>query len=334
MPFLKDEKIYRKSGNVGFPEEETLEIASIHDGKRKRKTAQLTIIHHNSGVKYRLAIKEFESNNGVFKETSHIPLNEDATDKLFRYLLSREQFAEIAQTTMYTVVENFGPLDKSSIEQLGKLILRATKNKQVKSIVPSDVISNFTAVLHQIRYKDALQQLEQMLKEKHSEKEYENWFMENHWVFGTEYLNTEKAKIGWRTEGDIILTSTDGYQDVIELKLPEADVLKYDDSHKNWYPSPDLSKAISQAIKYLQESEDVRLTIESKEKLPFLKPRAKVVIGRSNQWNQEQLDCLRKLNCELHNIQVMTYDHLLSSANRMIQYYEEEEKETAEQLSK
>ena len=334
MPLVRDEdKVFIKSGNVGYPQRELLEV-TIHDGKRKKKTAQLTVIQHNSGVKYSLAIKESESSNGEFVDKSHIFLNEEATDKLFRYLITREQFAEIAQTTMYTVVENFGPLDKSSIEQLGKLIRRATKNNQVKNIMPIDVVSNFNAVLHQIRYKDALQQLEQMLKETHTEKEYENWFLENHWVFGTEYLNTEDVKIGWRTDGDIVLTSTDGYQDIIELKLPSAEVLKYDDSHKNWYPSSELSKAISQAIKYIQESEDTRTIIESKEKLPFLKPRAKVVIGRSNEWNKEQLDCLRKINCELHNVQIMTYDHLLSSATRMIQYYEEEEKETAKQLSK
>lgn len=323
-----DDKMFVKAGSVGFPQVELLE-ETIYEGKKVRKKAQLTVIHHNSGVQYRLTIDEFNVNkDGILIQTAHIPLNEEATDKLFRYLHSKDRFAEMAQTTFYTVVESIAPLDKQTIEQLAKLLRRAAKNRQIANIVPSDVVINFAAVINQIRYKKAISELMSMLKEKHTEKEFEAWFLENHWIFGTEYLKTEDVRIGWRTSGDIILTSVDGYQDIIELKLPTEEVLLRDDSHDNWYPSAGLSKAVSQATKYIQESEDARAIIQSKEGVPFLKPRAKIVIGRSINWTSDdgdkRLDCLRKLNAQLHNIQIMTYDHLLLCAGRMVQYYEGE----------
>lgn len=326
MPIVNfDDKMFVKAGSVGFPHEEMLEEV-IFDGKKVKKKAQLTVIHHNSGVQYRLTLDEYTvGKDGLLIQKSHIPLSEAATDKLFQYLLSKDKFAEMAHTTFYTVVEGNTPLDKSSIQQLINLLKRATTNKQLDTIMPSEVVGNFSAVIHQIRYKKAIAELKKMLDETHSEKEYENWFMDNHWVFGTEYLKTEDAKIGWRTDGDIILTSTDGYQDIIELKLPTEDVLLYDASHKNWYPSGALSKAISQALKYVQESEDARPMIQMKEKLPFMKPRAKIVIGRSDSWDTDKLDCLRKLNAGFHCVQIMTYDHLLLCGQRMIDCYQAEQ---------
>ena len=329
MPVVNfNDKMFVKARAVGFPQEELLEEI-IHDGKKVKKQAQLTVIHHKSGVQCRLALNEFTvDKDGTLAQTGHIPLNEEATDKLFKYLLSKDKFSEIAHTTFYTVVESIAPLDKQAIEQLANLIRRAVRNKQIVNVLPSDVVTNFSAVVHQIRYKKAITELETMLGAKHNEKEYESWFLENHWIFGTEYLQTEDVKIGWRTSGDIILTSVDGYQDIVELKLPTEEVLLRDDSHDNWYPSAGLSKAISQATKYIQESEDTRTIIESKEGVPFLKPRAKIVIGRSLSWTNndgdKRLDCLRKLNAQLHNIQIMTYDHLLKCARMMVHYYEGE----------
>ncbi len=321
------EKVFIKSGNVGFPQEELLEVETIHDGPRKKKTVQLTVVHHHSGVvRYRLNVKDNELHkDGTVIEKGSISLNEDATDKLFRYLLARENFATMAQTTFYTTVESIAPLDKPTIEQLAKLLRRASRNKQIDNILPADVVTNFAAVVHQMRFNKAVEDIQLMLREDHNEKEYGDWFLQNPWVFGTEYLATEDVKIGWRTNGDIILTSVDGYQDIVELKLPSETLLLRDESHDNWYPSAALSKAISQATKYIQDSEDVRTTIVTKEGVPFLKPRAKIVIGRSNGWptdkTDKRMDCLRKLNAQLHSIQIMTYDHLLLAAQVMLRYY-------------
>jgi hypothetical protein len=277
-------------------------------------------------VGYKLNIDAYEvDKEGNHKSTSHIPLDETATEKLFKYILSRDNFAELAHSTFYTVVESFAPLDQDTIISLAKLLKRAINHKQLTNVVSADIASNFGAVIQQILYKKAIDELKAMLINEHSEKEYENWFFENHWVFGTEYISTEDVKIGWRTDGDIILSSTDGYQDIIELKLPTKEILLHDPSHNNWYPSSDLSKAIAQGIKYIQESEDARLIIQAKEKLPFLRPRARIVIGRSDGWETGKLDALRVINTSLHNIEIMTYDHLLARANRMIQYYENKE---------
>jgi len=94
------DKFYRRSGPVGFPEEESLEIV-IHDGKKIKKKAQLVVVHHKTkGVRYKLNLDEFVvEKDGFQTRKSHVPLGEDATEKLFSYLLSREKFANIAKST-------------------------------------------------------------------------------------------------------------------------------------------------------------------------------------------------------------------------------------------
>ena len=62
--------------------------------------------------------------------------------------------------------------------------------------------------------------------------------------------------------------------------------------------------------------------LAQREKLFFLKPRARVVIGRSNSWQQPLRDALRILNGSLHFIEVWTYDDVLAMADQMMEIYE------------
>ncbi|MGI9086853.1 MAG: hypothetical protein ACR2HH_03785 [Chthoniobacterales bacterium] len=49
-----------------------------------------------------------------------------------------------------------------------------------------------------------------------------------------------------------------------------------------------------------------------------MKPRCTLIFGRSNDWNKEQAEAYRILNAGFHNLQVMTYDHVLTRAKRML----------------
>jgi hypothetical protein len=48
-----------------------------------------------------------------------------------------------------------------------------------------------------------------------------------------------------------------GYRDIVELKRPDMRVLFYDDEHKNFYFSADVSKAIGQCHRYLDVLHEV-----------------------------------------------------------------------------
>lgn len=92
-------------------------------------------------------------------------------------------------------------------------------------------------------------------------------------------------------------------------------------------PSTDRTKTgqvfaghpISQCRRYLdilhQAARDGLL--DHKEVVAY-HPRATIVIGRSDQWTDEQQRALHGLNRRMHGISVMTYDHLLAQGERLI----------------
>ena len=43
-----------------------------------------------------------------------------------------------------------------------------------------------------------------------------------------------------------------------------------------------------------------------------------LIFGRSEDWDDEQREAFRILNSNYHNLTIMTYDHVLERAERMI----------------
>ena len=50
-----------------------------------------------------------------------------------------------------------------------------------------------------------------------------------------------------------------------------------------------------------------------------------MIFGRSNDWNDEQKEAYRILNSSYHNLAIMTYDHVLRRAKRILGIDEPEE---------
>ena len=49
-----------------------------------------------------------------------------------------------------------------------------------------------------------------------------------------------------------------------------------------------------------------------------VKPRCILIFGRSNNWNIRQIETYRIMNAGFHNITIMTYDHVLERAKRIV----------------
>lgn len=157
------------------------------------------------------------------------------------------------------------------------------------------------------------------------EKIFQKWIENNiKWIFGVEYIKKHDFKTtGLYSQGDILMESMDGFLDFIELKRPEFEIFKFDNSHNCYYPSPDLSKVIGQCFYYLQEMEDVKLKLEKEHKVKILRPRVKIICGRTKGFDQDdkRYNALRMLNCSLNHIEVITFDYLLSCGYKMIENY-------------
>ncbi len=155
------------------------------------------------------------------------------------------------------------------------------------------------------------------------EKIFQKWIEKNiKWIFGVEYIKKHDFKtVGLHSESDMLMESMDGFIDLIELKRPKFEIFKYDDSHNCYYPSPELSKAIGQCINYLQKLDEIRLILEKDHKVKILRPRIKIIVGRTKNFIDDQYTALRMLNCNLNYIEIITYDYLLSCGNQMIDNY-------------
>lgn len=86
-------------------------------------------------------------------------------------------------------------------------------------------------------------------------------------------------------------------------------------------PHGELQGAIAQTTKYILQAEkslDSNEYIRDHGGVVPLKPRGLIVHGRSNDWTANEWEAFRLLNDELHTVQVITFDHLLKQAERIL----------------
>lgn len=156
------------------------------------------------------------------------------------------------------------------------------------------------------------------------EKIFQNWIERNLWVFGIDYIRKhDERKIALFSEGDLLMETVDGFLDLIELKRPKHELLKFDNSHKCHYPHPDLSIVIGQSLFYLQKLSEYKLIIQQEYNLKIVMPRIKIIVGRNSDFVEEQKACLRMLNTNLNSIQIITYDDLITFGKLLLKANEE-----------
>ena len=168
---------------------------------------------------------------------------------------------------------------------------------------------------------------------------WQSWIHKNNWLFGTHYQTPiEKERIGFNSIPDFLFPTIDGFFDILEIKLPSADIILGDTSHPGSYRwSSKASEAIGQVVNYLHQIELHQLEIaqniereygEELGKIFSIKPRAFVLIGKKGGWSPAKLEGLRKLNYSLHGIEVLTYTDIYERGQQIIDMYTKEIRET------
>jgi len=153
------------------------------------------------------------------------------------------------------------------------------------------------------------------------ESDWQTYFGEKILYFQDNYIQKlEKINIATFTTQfpDFGVITADDYLDLIEIKLPQTPLLRYDPSHNSYYWSPDVSKAIAQVEAYIDSltgrRADLVLEIEKHTglRLHIVKPRGIVIAGRTSDWDNkiEQSRYFRLLNEGLKNVEVVPYDEL------------------------
>ncbi len=238
--------------------------------------------------------------------------NSDVTDRVV--VLKGDEAGHIA---------NLSQRDIGAIRRLVDS-LTDTNIEVLARTVNAEVVGKIEAAVRHLAMEKSLAQLKAAIDGEVDENVFQRWFEENTWIFGRDYVHrVPKRTIGLESRADLLYISVDGFADLVELKkaaLPKP-ILLPDASHNSFYISAELSRALGQAMRYLQVIEDHRLQLVQLVHVPVLRPTVTIVIGRSNDWTEPMKQQLRVMNSTLLNIKIFTYDPLLAMGSNMLQLY-------------
>lgn len=216
------------------------------------------------------------------------------------------------------------PFENENAKQIRALFSLPNKKDLIKFVLDNDVIPDELMVsLNLARRVRAVREFESMLLQDLRESPWQKWFKANSWVLGSEFVRIlDERDIDTQHISDFLMEAYDGFLDVVEIKRPEGGMNFWSPTpdHGNYVPSTDLIKAFTQASRYIYEVELEANSVKFQQRLggiKTVKPRCVLIFGRSNDWNEKQIEAYRILNSSFHNLTILTYDHVLVRARRI-----------------
>ncbi|MDE0092864.1 MAG: DUF4263 domain-containing protein [Oligoflexia bacterium] len=215
----------------------------------------------------------------------------------------------------------------SVISQLSQLENKKIIMQELNRLQPDDLKNlskNLFLALQIRKRKLAIDQFEEKLEQNLIEPEWQKWFKENSWVLGTEFVEIlDERMIDTQNITDYLMKAYDGFLDIVEIKRPKGSLSFWANKkdHENLVPSMHLVRAITQSTKYIYEVEREANSVKFLERtkgIKTIKPRCILIFGRSNNWTIEHREAYRILNSSYHNLTIMTYDHVLDRAKRIL----------------
>jgi hypothetical protein len=223
---------------------------------------------------------------------SELTLDNDEFQKLLEFLTENYEPFKKGVKKYIPIGEKF---DEKSTEHLRALFNNPDK-KQIlafiatNEILPDDLIAGLQ---HQARAR-AVGEFEIMLGQNLVEQRWQQWFKQNEWVLGSEFVRIlDEREIDTAHITDYLMEAYDGFLDIIEIKRPEGSLRFWADEqdHGNWVPSIDLTKAVTQATKYIYEVEREANSVKFLDRVGnvrTIKPRCVLIFGRSQGWSGEK----------------------------------------------
>jgi|HubBroStandDraft_6_1064221.scaffolds.fasta_scaffold297450_2 hypothetical protein len=216
-------------------------------------------------------------------------------------------------------------LDETNVKHLRAIFRNPNKQQLLQFIVENSILPDdlLLVVQNQQRTK-AIAEFEAMLRADSREHDWQQWFSKNNWILGSDFVRViDERSIDTENIADYLVQAFDGFLDIIEIKRPGGGLRFWASSldHGNYIPSSDLIKAITQANAYIFELEreiNSQKFIERVGGVRTVKPRCVLVYGRSHSWGDDERRAFRILNASYHNLSIMTYDHVLGRAKRIV----------------
>jgi hypothetical protein len=253
---------------------------------------------------------------------SELTLTGDEFSNLITFI--QENYEPFKQgTKAFIPLEN--AYDESVAQQVKQLLNFGDRERMLKFLLKNDVIpSDLEIGLAHAKRARAIDEFQALLEQDLTENKWQNWFEANSWVLGTDFVKVlDERTIDTANITDFLMQSYDGFLDVVEIKRPEGGLKFWHSSldHGNYIPHSDLIKAITQSSIYIHEVEREADSVKFFERvggIRTIKPRCTLIYGRSDDWNTEQKEAFRILNSSYHNLTIMTFDHVLERAKRIL----------------
>ncbi len=297
----------------------------LKDGKSViSKVCFWKIPHHNTEVEdIRLKIGRYKKPKGDLeteKPKSELTLDGEEFHKLLDFISAN--YAPMKDgAKSYIIIDKpalipklkaiFGHKDKAKVLEL----------IMSKDLIPDDIIKGI-----KLQEKNkAILEYEEHIEHDHKEDIWQKWFKNNPWVLGSEFVKIlDSRSIDTQNISDYLMEAYDGFLDIIELKRPGGGLNFWSPQkdHNNFVPHSDLIKAITQTANYIYEVEREMNSVKFLNRtghVPVVKPRAVLIYGRSNDWDMEKKEAYRILNSCYHNITILTYDHVLERAKKILE---------------
>jgi len=319
-----------KSGRISYADP-----VVIHETTRSKQVVIPFYIPHSDytelAVKLQTYVKSADFGWAI-KEDTKITLKESSTRKLLETLEAHLKIAKEEEDGEYILIKvkdgtaKLGSHDPEKVASalVGVLSQDDIVNHLTNTELTDEFVNAFRGAIHLKEMQSAITILRNHLTcGENDENIYQKWCEKYPWAFGNAYVihEDDTRNISPHDHLDILLSNViAGYRDIVELKRPDMSVLMYDKGHRNYYFSSDVSKTIGQCHRYLDVFNDVAAKgLRDHPEIVAYHPKATIIIGRSNDWEEEKHKALHGLNCRLSGITIMTYDHLLSQGERIIQ---------------
>lgn len=322
-----DRRAAEKNPNVSYSDPVVL-----HETSKSRVTFIPFFIKHTDHTELTIKIETHRKamNGFVLVDAKSVSLKEQAARRLLDSLKQHPAVSTHDKDGDYIAIRvsegvaDVAGMDPSLVAQAVAGIL---KEKDIVEHLTSQELSStlldaFRGAIRLQELRSALAALRLHLEEGVvDEGTYQDWCDKHTWAFGNAYVMRDDVRaISTGDKLDLILPSVlTGYRDIVELKRPDMEVLGYDKGHKNFYFSPDASKAIGQCHRYLDVlHEEAANGLRDHPEIVAYHPRATIVMGRSAEWKQDKQKALHGLNRRMNGISIITYDQLLAQGERLV----------------
>lgn len=257
----------------------------------------------------------------TFSPKSELTLTDDELASLIAYLSENYSPISIGEKN-YIPLD--GPVADRMVAQIKALVGRSDVEEIVEIIIRENLLSEgVMAGLEAQRRTAAIAEFEAMLETGNVEPDWQRWFTVNDWVLGSDCVRIlDDRRIDVSNIADYVVEGYDGFLDVIEIKRPDPALQFWykEKDHDNYIPSRALVAAITQCQQYLFELEREMDSAKFAQRMGIrvVKPRAVLIYGRSADWGDEEREAFRILNRSFHSLTILSYDHVLARAKRLL----------------